>query len=87
MQAASNRSRRYVYLHFKNEGHIFLLYNIFHYYSYYVYNTKSGTTPLVLLALLLFQSPSELTLKKLLVLLVLAERSHQLLAADYMYNI
>jgi hypothetical protein len=40
----------------------------------------NGASPLVLLALLLLALPLLLTLQKLVVLLVLGERSHQLLA-------
>ena len=39
-----------------------------------------GATPLLLLALLLFAVPSELTLQKLVVLEPFGERSHQLFA-------
>ena len=60
---------------------------LFHTHGYFWQIQNPKLTPLELLALLLLAAPLELTLQKLLELVKLGERSHQLLAEQLAHNL
>lgn len=66
---------------------IFSVPTLFHTWLLMVNVQNPKLTPLEVLALLLLASPLELTLQKLLELLELGERSHQLLAEQLAHNL